>query len=108
MVFSHGNSECAGVSVFMFWNGFNFKVNDSILHQNGPYIVLDLAVSEQRLTLVSLYGYNDDKPELLNEILQKSATFVYTMFLFCGDCNIVQNKTDYTYNVIHDRNRNPG
>jgi len=56
MVFSHGNSECAGVSVFMFWNGFNFKVNDSILHQNGPYIVLDLAVSEQRLTLVSLYG----------------------------------------------------
>ena len=39
----------------MFRNGFNFKVNDSILDQNGHYIILDLTVYEQRLTLVCLY-----------------------------------------------------
>jgi exonuclease III len=35
--FSHGDSKSAGVSV-MFRNGFDFKVNDSILDQNGRYI----------------------------------------------------------------------
>jgi hypothetical protein len=30
------------------------------------------------------------------------------MFLFCGHWNVVHNKADDTYNVIHDRNRNPG
>ena len=52
--FSHGDSKSAGVSV-MFRNGFDFKVNDSILDQNGRYIILDLTVYEQRLTLVCLY-----------------------------------------------------
>ena len=84
----------------MFCNGFNFKVNNSILDQNGPYIVF-------YLTLVCLYSYNDDKPGLLNEILQRFERFVYTMFLFCVDRNVVHNKTDNTYNVIHERNRNP-
>jgi hypothetical protein len=47
----------------MFRNGFDFKVNNSILDQNGHYIILDLTVYEQRLTLVCLYGYNTDNPE---------------------------------------------
>jgi hypothetical protein len=29
-------------------------------------------------------GYNTDKPELFTEILQKSAGFANTSFLFCG------------------------
>jgi hypothetical protein len=43
---------------------------------------------------------------LFTEILQKSAGFSNTSFLFCGDWNVVQNKSDDTYNVIHDRNQN--
>ena len=56
----------------MFRNGFDFKVNDSILDQNGRYIILDLTVYEQRLILVCLYDYNTEKPELLSGILQVS------------------------------------
>jgi hypothetical protein len=52
----------------MFRNCFDFKVSDSIfIDQNGRYIILDLTVYEQRLTLVCLYGYNTDKPELFTE-----------------------------------------
>jgi hypothetical protein len=43
---------------------------------------------------------------LFTEILQKSAGFTNTSFLFCGDWNVVQNKSDDTYKVIHDRNQN--
>ena len=86
----------------MFRNGFDFKVNDSIfIDQNGRYIFLDLTVYEQCLTLVCLYGYNTDKPEFFTEILQKSAGFANTSFLFCGDWNVVQNKSDDTYNVMY-------
>jgi hypothetical protein len=64
----------------MFRNGFDFKVNDSIfIDQNGRYIILDLAVYEQRLTLVCLYGYNTDNPELFTEILQKYVGFQYNL-----------------------------
>jgi hypothetical protein len=69
--------------LFSIWKK-DFKVNDSILDQNGHNIILDLTVYEQRLTLVCLYGYNTDKPELFTEILQKSAGFANTSFLFCG------------------------
>ena len=78
----------------MLKNSFDFKVNDSIFDQNVAYIVLDLTVCGKRLTLFCIFGYNDDKALLLSEILQKSAGFVYTLFLFCGDCKIVQNKSD--------------
>ena len=53
----------------MLNNCFDFKVNDSILNNNAPYIVLDLIVYGKCLTLVCLYGYNDDKLGLLSEIL---------------------------------------
>ena len=43
---------------------------------------------------------------MFTEILQKSAGFTNTSFLFCGDWNVVQNKSDDTYKVIHDRNQN--
>jgi hypothetical protein len=48
-------------------------------------------------------GYNTDKPELFTEILQKSEGFANTCtsFLFCGDWNVVQNKSDDTYNVMY-------
>jgi hypothetical protein len=53
----------------MLNNCFDFKVNDFILDKDDPYIVLDSTVYGQRLTLVFLHGYNDDKPGLLSEIL---------------------------------------
>jgi hypothetical protein len=70
------------------------------------YIILDLTVYEQRLTFVCLYGYNTDVPQFFTDILYKSAVFANTSYLFCGDWNTVQNKSDDTYNVLHDRNIN--
>jgi hypothetical protein len=66
--------------VFLLKTNFDFKVNESISDQNGPYIILDWSVYGQRLTLFCLYGYNDDKPGLLSEILQKSAGFVFILW----------------------------
>ena len=53
-----------------------------------------------------LYGYNADRPEFFNEILQKVACLYNTSLLLCGDWNVVQSKDTDTYNVLHDRNPN--
>ena len=90
----------------MFRSRFDFKVNDLKIDENGRYIILDLTVYEQRLTFVCLYGYNTDVPQFFTDILYKSAEFVNKSYLFCGDWNAVQNKSDDTYNVLHDRNIN--
>ena len=53
-----------------------------------------------------MYGYNTYVPQFFTDILYKSAEFVNTSYLFCGDWNAVQNRSDDTYNVLHDRNIN--
>ena len=91
--FSHGDSKSAGVSV-MFRNGFDFKVNDSILDHNGLYYFRFNCLWTTFNTSLFLW-------------LQHWQTWIAnTSFLFCGDWDVVQNKSDDTYNVIHDRNQN--
>ncbi|CAC5422009.1 unnamed protein product [Mytilus coruscus] len=102
---NHGDSRGTGVCV-MFRGGYDYEVHESLIDQHGRYIILDLTLYDQRLTLVCLYGYNTDKPEFFCDILQKTMRFSKTSFIFLGDWNVVQDKNDYTYNVIHDRNPN--
>jgi hypothetical protein len=42
----------------MFKKGLDYTVHDSKIDQNGRYIILDISLFDQRLTFVSLYGYN--------------------------------------------------
>ncbi|CAC5382883.1 E3.1.11.2 [Mytilus coruscus] len=103
--FGHGDSRNAGVCV-MFRGGYDYEIHESLIDQHGRYIILNLTLYDQRLTLVCLYGYNTDKPEFFCDILQKTMRFSNTSFIFLGDWNVVQDKNDDTYNVIHDRNPN--
>jgi hypothetical protein len=48
----------------LYYYGF---LHDSKIDQNGRYIILDISLFDQRLTFVSLYGYNSDEPEMFNE-----------------------------------------
>jgi hypothetical protein len=58
------------------------------------YIILDLTVYEQRLTLVCLYGYNTDKPELFTEILQKFV-LPFDCYIFGTMCLLKTNYGDF-------------
>ena len=104
-IFSHGDSKSAGVCV-MFRNGLEYNVHETIIDKNGRYVIFDLDIYQQRITLVCLYGCNTDKPEFFCEILHKIASFSNTSILCCGDWNVVQSKYEDTYNVLHDRNQN--
>ena len=100
-LFSHFNNRSAGVCV-MFKKGLDYTVHDSKIDQNGRYIILDISLFDQRLTFVSLYGYNSDEPEMFNEIMKNIASYSNTSYLLCGDWNVVQDTSIDTYN----RNQN--
>ena len=87
----------------MFRNGFDFKVHDSINDINGRFIILDISIYDQRLTMVCLYGHNTDTPEFFSDILNKCVKFSNSSILLCGDWNVVQRKCDYTFYVLNDR-----
>ena len=100
--FSHCSSKSAGVCI-LFRNNFDYVVHNTVIDSNGRYIVLDLTIQEQRLTLVCLYGFNTDEPQFFHEIMQKIALLDNSSVILCGDWNFVQDKFLDTYNIIHDR-----
>jgi hypothetical protein len=53
------------------------------------FLILDISLFDQRLTFVSLYGYNGDEPEMFNEIMKNIASYSNTSYLLCGDWNVV-------------------
>ena len=101
--FSHCSSKSAGVCI-LFKENLDFEVHDTVIDSNGRYIVLDVTLQEQRVTLVCLYGHNTDEPHLFQEITQKVLLFKNSSMILCGDWNLVQDKSLDTYNIIHDRN----
>lgn len=100
--FSNCTSKSAGVCI-LFRNTLDFKVNNIAIDCNGRYIVVDLSLQEQRLTLVCLYGYNTDEPQFFHEIMQKITVFKNNSVILCGDWNFVQDKSLDTYNIVLDR-----
>ena len=103
--FSHKDSKSAGVSV-MFKKGLDFVVHNSIIDDNGRYIILDITIFSQRLSFACLYGYNTDEPSFFDTIMQNILIFKNTSVLLCGDWNVVLDKFMDTYNIKHNRNPN--
>ena len=57
--FSCYSSRSRGV-VVLFKNSFEFKINSEILDTNGNFVILDITIQDYRLTLVAIYGPNED------------------------------------------------
>jgi uncharacterized protein (UPF0303 family) len=68
----------------LFKKGLDYTVHDSKIDQNGRYIILDISLFDQRLTFVSLYGYNSDEPEMFNEIMKNIAFYSKTSYFYWG------------------------
>lgn len=52
----------------MFNNNFEFKVHEQISDNNGNYMVLDISIEGKRITLLTIYGPNEDCPKFYKNI----------------------------------------
>ena len=103
--FSHHSNRSAGVCI-MFSQGLDFILHKSIIHEEGRYIILDVTLYKQRLTLVNIYGHNTDEAYFFQDIHQKIGTMFNTSFVFCGDWNVVQDYNIDNFNIRYNRNPN--
>ena len=60
-LFSSHSSNSRGVAV-LFNKNIDYKVHNHISDPEGNYLIVDLTVDNNRFTLVSLYGPNNDCP----------------------------------------------
>jgi uncharacterized protein (UPF0303 family) len=47
----------------LFKNSFEFHINQEIIDECGNFIILDINIQDYRMTLVAIYGPNEDNPD---------------------------------------------
>ena len=103
--FSNYKSNARGTAI-LFHNNFEYKVIQEKVDINGNYLILDIIIQGNRISLVTLYGPNKDKPtffENINLILDELGN---EHIIMCGDFNLVLEPEIDTENYQHVNNPN--
>lgn len=88
--FSGFASNKAGVAI-LFNNNFAFKVLRQICDKEGRYIIIDLEVGEQILTICNIYAPNKDDPFFFQNIREQMTMFRCEEIILGGDFNLVMD-----------------
>ena len=67
----------------------DYKVHNSLIDKNGNYVILDISFEENRMTIVTLYRPNEDKPTFYEHIFKLNDQLGNDSLLVCGDLNLV-------------------
>ena len=103
-LFSSGTSNARGVAI-LFDKNLDYEIHNHISDPDGNYIIADISVEQNRLTLVNLYGPNQDTPSFFDNIISTANTIGNTSLIICGDFNTIQDeKLDYS-NYKHINNK---
>ena len=79
-----------------FYLNSDYKIQQKIIDNNGNFIILNLDIQNQHLTLINLYGPNVDNPEFFKKISSYIDDIGNTDIIICGDYNCVINpELDY-------------
>ena len=102
-VFNSYASNSRGVAVF-FNNVFELVLHREKRDNSGNILALDISVDQNRLTLINLYGPNNDEPEFFEKVREVVLDFDNLYFIICGDFNISLNQQQDTFNYTHINN----
>ena len=103
--FNSFTSNSRGVCI-LFSNFIEYKVCKAKVDQNGNMLILDLEVEGKQLTLVNIYGPNEDSPDFFFKVQEIIEEFDNQNVIICGDFNLVQNQELDTFNYINVNNPN--
>ena len=94
-IFSHFKSNARGVAI-LFSKSLDYKIHRKIIDDSGNFIIVDMNIHNQRLTLINLYGPNTDNPNFFKKISTYVDDIGNTEIIICGDYNCVINpELDY-------------
>ena len=101
--FSSYTSNSRGVMVLLN-NNFEHKVERVKTDKGGNFVIIEINTQGKKITLVNLYGPNEDNPQFYNNLRQKYLEFENDYSLWCGDWNLVVNPDLDTNNYLHVNN----
>ena len=86
--FSSYKSNARGVAI-CFNSKFEYKVHGVKSDPNGNYLILDVTIENNKLTLAAIYGPNNDNPTFFSDIIDKIENIGNEKIIWCGDFNLV-------------------
>ena len=87
-IFNSFSSQSRGVAI-MFDSSLDYKIHNIKKDNNGNKILLDISISDKRITLVNLYGPNRDKPNFYNELKNDILDFGNQPVVIGADFNLI-------------------
>ena len=97
-------SNKRGVMILLNQN-FEKEACHALKYPNGNYIILEIKIKDQTITLVNLYGPNVDRPMFYEDIIkQKIKEFDNDNVIIYGDFNLVMDPDLDTENYKHVNN----
>jgi len=103
--FSPFTSQSRGVAI-LIKNGIDCKIHNFQKDDSGNWIALDMSLNNIRITLISLYGPNDDKPTFYQNIKKLIEDLNNAHCILCGDWNLVQDPELDSLNYVRINNPN--
>ena len=102
-IFSSYTSNARGVAI-MLNNNFEYKIHNQKLDDSGNYIILDITIEGEKITLINLYGPNEDNPIFYENIFKCIQDFDNDKYIVCGDFNLTLDQQLDTYNYLNINN----
>ena len=87
-VFSSHDSRSRGLTIF-FNKNFEFKIDETSLDPFGNFVITDLKLSTNRLTLVSICGPIKDEPNFYENLAQQIRKFKNKDITMVGGWNLL-------------------
>ena len=94
-------SNSRGVAIILFNNTFEYKIHIMKSDKSGYFIILDITLNRKKITLINIYGPNNDNPSFFLNILKTIEEFKNDEYIICGDFNLVLNQDLDTKNYLH-------
>ena len=86
--------------MILLTNNFDQQVESIKTDPNGNYIILNMTIQGKKVTLVNIYGPNEDNPQFYRNLKEKYSEFDNKLLIIWGDWNFVQNPKIDCYNYL--------
>ena len=105
MYFNSFNSRQRCVAIFLS-NSFEFKIHKVFKDHTGNLLILDIEIEKRRISLVNLYGPNNDDPAFYEKLNSTIGNFGNADIIAVGDWNLLLNPVVDCVNYKHINNPN--
>lgn len=101
--FNSYTSQSRGTAIFLN-NNFEHKVLKTKSDTDGNKLILDMLVGNKKITLINIYGPNQDNPCFYEQIKKDIQEFQNDSIILTGDFNLIMDKQKDTKNYFNINN----